>query len=219
MAHQNQSLFRKESLERLSSPERLEQLMQVSRAKDWLFLATLGALVVLAVLWSIFGRLPITVNGRGILIRSQGSAGGGSSGFLERAQKDSSSPLVSLAYFTIGDGKRIQPGMKITITPDTVKREQYGGILGNVTAVSPFPVTKQSAANLIGNPEVAETLISQTGPLQVTAQLKLDPSTFSGYEWSSAKGSPHQKMSSGTTTTVRVILEEKAPIWFVFPIQ
>ncbi len=204
MAHQNQSLFRKESLERLSSPERLEQLMQVSRPKDWLFLATLGSLVVLAVLWSIFGRLPITVNGRGILIRSQ---------------KNSSSPLVSLAYFTIGDGKRIQPGMKITVTPDTVKREQYGGILGNVTAVSPFPVTKQSAANLVGNPEVAETLISQTGPLQVTAQLKLDPSTFSGYEWTSAKGSPHQKMSSGTTTTVRVILEEKAPISFVFPIQ
>ena len=178
--------------------------MQVSRPKDWLFLATLGALVVLAVLWSIFGRLPITVNGKGILIRSQ---------------KDSSSPLVSLAYFTIGDGKRIQPGMKITITPDTVKREQSGGILGNVTAVSPFPVTKQSAANLIGNPEVAETLISQTGPLQVTAQLKLDPSTFSGYQWSSAKGSPRQKISPGTTTTVRVILEEKSPLSFVFPLQ
>ncbi|MBV9389541.1 MAG: hypothetical protein JOZ78_24225, partial [Chroococcidiopsidaceae cyanobacterium CP_BM_ER_R8_30] len=155
------------------------------------------------VLWSIFGQIPVTVSGRGVLLRFQ---------------KDSSGPLVNLAYFTIGDGKRIQPGMQMMITPDTVKREQYGGILGSVTSVSSFPVTKQSAANLIGNAEVAEALISQTGPMQVIAQLKIDPSTFSGYAWSSAAGSPHEKLSPGTTTSVLVVLEEKAPIAFVLPI-
>ena len=203
MADQNESLFRKESLERLSSPERLDQLIQVVKPKEWLPLAALGALVVLAVVWSIFGRIPFTVSGRGVLIRPR---------------QPSSSPLVSLAYFTIGDGKQIQPGMKIMITPDTVKREEYGGVLGSVTSVSSLPVTKQSAANLIGNAEVAETLISQSGQMQVIAQPNLNPSTFSGYEWSSARGSPHQKLTPGTTTSVRVILEEKAPITFVFPV-
>ena len=209
MFNQDKSVFRKKSLERLSSPERLEQLIQVVKPQDWLALATLGALVVFALGWSIFGRIPITVSGRGVLIRSQQSG---------VTATGASSSLVGLAYFKIGDGKRIQPGMKMMITPDTVKREEFGGMVGSVTAVSALPITKQSAADLIGNAELAEALVSQGGQMQAIAQLKLDPSTFSGYEWSSAKGSPHQKMSPGTTTSVRVILAEKAPIAFVFPV-
>ncbi len=208
MFNQDKSVFRKKSLERLSSPERLEQLIQVVKPQDWLALATLGALVVFALGWSIFGRIPITVSGRGVLIRPQQSG----------VTAGTSSPLVNLAYFKIGDGKQIQPGMKVMITPDTVKREEFGGMVGSVTAVSALPITKQSVADLIGNAELAAALVSQGGQMQAIAQLKLDPSTFSGYEWSSAKGSPHQKLSPGTTTSVRVILAEKAPIAFVFPV-
>jgi len=204
---QKKSLFREESLERLSSPERLEQLMQVVRPKDWLYLVTLGALLAYAVVWSIVGRIPVTASGRGVLIRPQKPS---------LSSEEPANP-ISLAYFTIGDGKRIQPGMQVMITPDTVKREEFGGILGSVTSVSSFPVTRQSAAQLIGNAELADALISQSGQMQVIAQLKLDKSTFSGYKWSSAKGSPDQKISPGTTTSVRVILAEKAPITFVFP--
>lgn len=211
MPETKKSLFRKESLERLSSPERLEQLMQVVRPKDWLYLATSGALLVLAVFWSIFGRIPVTVSGRGVLLPQK----------VVQSQSpglEDSQGLVSLAYFTIGDGKRIQPGMKMMITPDTVKRETSGGILGKVTFVSAFPITKESAAGLIGNAELADALISQGGQMQVVAQLTLDPSTFSGYAWSSSQGPKYQKISSGTTTSVSVTLEEKAPITFVFPI-
>ena len=65
MSDQKNSLFRKEALERLSSPESLDRLMQVVSLKDWLPLVTLGGLVFLAGLWSIWGRIPITVNGKG----------------------------------------------------------------------------------------------------------------------------------------------------------
>lgn len=62
------TLFRQESLERLSSPERLDQLMKVVSPKDWLPLATLGSLVGIALIWSIVGRIPITASGQGVLI-------------------------------------------------------------------------------------------------------------------------------------------------------
>ena len=68
MLNQKRSLFRKESLERLSSPERLDQLMQVVSPKSWLPLVALGSIVGVAVIWSIYGRIPITVEGRGVLI-------------------------------------------------------------------------------------------------------------------------------------------------------
>jgi HlyD family secretion protein len=68
MLDQKHSLFRKESLERLSSPERLDQLMQVVSPKSWLPLIALGSLVGSAVIWSIYGRIPIIIEGRGVLI-------------------------------------------------------------------------------------------------------------------------------------------------------
>ncbi len=61
-------IFREESLERLSSPERLDQLMQIVSRRDWLPLSTLGTLVVAAIIWSIFGKIPVNVTSKGILV-------------------------------------------------------------------------------------------------------------------------------------------------------
>jgi HlyD family secretion protein len=69
MHSKENKLFRQEALERLSSPERLDQLMQVVSPKAWLPLTTIGFLVVVAGVWSVVGRIPITVNGQGVLIR------------------------------------------------------------------------------------------------------------------------------------------------------
>lgn len=209
MPNPQPSIFRKESLERLSSPERLDQLMQVVKPRDWLALGTLGLLIVLALIWSFLGRIPVTVSGRGVLISAQK---------LQSREQAITSALVNVSYFTIADGKRIAPGMKAMVTPDTVKREQFGSIYGTVSSVSSFPITTQSAAQLIGNEELASSLIRQTGKMQVVAQLKLDPSTFSGYRWTSSQGSPHQQLSPGITTSVRVVLAQKAPISFILPI-
>ncbi|KAB8330727.1 NHLP bacteriocin system secretion protein [Scytonema tolypothrichoides VB-61278] len=132
------------------------------------------------------------------------------------AQKPSAK-LVSIAFLPVSEGKKVKKGMKLQITPSTVKRERFGGIVGTVTKVSAFPITKEGASNLIGNPEIVESLISQGPHVQILAELQPDTSTFSGYQWSSSKG-PQMKMSPGTTTSVRVTVEEQAPITFVFPI-
>lgn len=124
-----------------------------------------------------------------------------------------------MTYFTVGDGKKIQPGMTIQITPQTIKRERFGGIVGKITTVSAFPISKEAAANVVGNPDVVAGLASdkKEGLMQVFADLKLDSTTFTGYKWSSSQG-PQLKVSSGTTTTVRVKVEERAPITFILPI-
>jgi hypothetical protein len=62
------SIFRKESIERLASPEKLDQLMQVVSPVGWVPLAAAAFLVGGVGVWSFLGRIPITVTGQGVLI-------------------------------------------------------------------------------------------------------------------------------------------------------
>lgn len=130
-----------------------------------------------------------------------------------------SDSVSSVAYFPVGDGKKIKSGMDIFITPDTVKRERFGGIVGTVTNVSTYPITKQGASSIVGNAEVIEEIISKVGTvIAVQANLQLDSSTSSGYKWSSSNGPENLSITSGTTTITRVTLEKQAPITLVLPI-
>src|SRR5262245_29747323 len=65
-------IFRKVSLERLSSPEQLDQLMQVTSPRGWIALIGLSIILVTAVLWGVFGTISTTVEGQGVLIRPEG---------------------------------------------------------------------------------------------------------------------------------------------------
>jgi len=60
--------FRKAALERLASPERLDEMMKITAPKGWIALCTCGFLILLALVWSIFGRIPERVMANGILI-------------------------------------------------------------------------------------------------------------------------------------------------------
>ncbi|WP_427159580.1 NHLP bacteriocin system secretion protein [Aliinostoc sp. HNIBRCY26] len=131
---------------------------------------------------------------------------------------NNNTPLIAISYFNVKDGKLIQPGMTLQITPDSVKRERFGGIVAQVTSVSSLPVTKEGANSLIGNPDlVSKILPTGGGDMEVRAEMVIDSSTFSGYRWSSSQG-PKLNISAGTTTTVRVKVAEQAPITFVLPI-
>jgi HlyD family secretion protein len=67
------SLFRETALQNLSSPEQLDQLIKITRPRAWLVLATLGFVLVITVIWSVFGSLPSTLTGQGIIIRKGGT--------------------------------------------------------------------------------------------------------------------------------------------------
>lgn len=61
-------LFRKAALDKLSSPERLDVLMQVTSPKGWLALATVGAILVAIIVWSVVGTIPSRLEGQGMII-------------------------------------------------------------------------------------------------------------------------------------------------------
>lgn len=65
-------LFRKTSLDRLSSPEQLDALMQVTSPKGWVALLAIGGLLFMALFWGVWGSIPTRIMGTCILIRPGG---------------------------------------------------------------------------------------------------------------------------------------------------
>lgn len=61
-------LFRQKALDRLQNPDQIDQLLQIIPSKSWWALWTLAGLVLMALVWSIFGTIPIDTIGRGILL-------------------------------------------------------------------------------------------------------------------------------------------------------
>ena len=68
----NQIKFRTEALKQLSSPEQLDQLIRVVTPNSWIIAGTCYIILLIVLIWSIFGSVPTRVEGQGILL-----AGGG----------------------------------------------------------------------------------------------------------------------------------------------
>jgi len=62
-------LFRKKALEKLSSPEQLDKMIVINSPMTWLALIGGAIIIAGALIWGIFGRIPITEEGSGILLR------------------------------------------------------------------------------------------------------------------------------------------------------
>lgn len=64
------SIFRKASLERLSSPEQLDTIMRVTGPKRWLALAGVFLILGGVVIWGYAGTIDTKVNGSGVIMRA-----------------------------------------------------------------------------------------------------------------------------------------------------
>ena len=196
------SLFRPEALERLSSPEQLDQLMQIVTLRSWLPLATLGGLLLCAVAWGVFGRIPVTTSGQGVIVQADTMAGSASA---DKTMAGLGHELVGVTYFSAGEIAQIQPGMKVLLLPDVQGAQVSGGLLGRVASVSTPPITTLEAVRKAG--------LDRTAFVEVVTVPDRDDG--GGYHWST--GSHAMAPIAGMPAIARITLKEQAPIAFVFP--
>ena len=65
-------IYRGEALQRLASPEQLDQLMPLTDPRGWLALAALGMVLAAVLVWACFGTVRVTVEAQGVLVRPGG---------------------------------------------------------------------------------------------------------------------------------------------------
>ena len=66
-------LYRKASLERISSPEQLDTMLKISSPLSWLALLGATLIVAVTVVWAFVGRIPMTVTSTGIIVAPNGT--------------------------------------------------------------------------------------------------------------------------------------------------
>ncbi|HEY0014959.1 MAG TPA: NHLP bacteriocin system secretion protein [Longimicrobium sp.] len=124
--------------------------------------------------------------------------------------------LEAIIYIPSVHGKKIRPGMEVQIAPSTVKKEEFGYLLGTVTYVSDFPVTPQAMQQVLKNEQLVTSLSGDDAPYAIHVDLLPDPDNLSTYRWTSSEGPPI-RIQSGTLASAGVVVERRRPILMVVP--
>jgi HlyD family secretion protein len=72
MSAGSEQIFRAAAVERLSSPDQLEELVRITRPSDWAAALVVCLALAAALAWSVIGRIPTRVVGAGILVSDGG---------------------------------------------------------------------------------------------------------------------------------------------------
>jgi hypothetical protein len=140
---------------------------------------------------------------------------------LERGQqvaviKRGNDPLQAFVFVPGEQGKQLKKGMQVHVLPSTVKAEEFGFIQGEITSVSKFPVTEVEMFLLLENQSLVDVLSTGGDQHRVDVRLLRDPSTPSGFEWSSSQGPPFA-VTRGTLCTATFVLGRQRPVDLVLP--
>jgi HlyD family secretion protein len=125
--------------------------------------------------------------------------------------------LEAVVYIPAERGKSIKPGMQVHLEPSTVKREEFGMMLGSVVSISDFPMTPQGMTALLHNESLVSRFSREGAPYAATVALDEDASTATGYRWAVGEG-PNIHLTSGTLARAEITTRRRRPLDLVVPL-
>ncbi|MCP5197262.1 MAG: NHLP bacteriocin system secretion protein [Gammaproteobacteria bacterium] len=124
--------------------------------------------------------------------------------------------LTAITYLPATEGKKVQTGMTARVSPSTVKFELDGYLQGNVVRVAELPASREGLMHRLKNTVLVEEILRAGAPIEVEIRLQRNPSTPSGYAWTSGDG-PNVRIESGTLARSEVVVDRTRIISLVFP--
>lgn len=121
--------------------------------------------------------------------------------------------FIAMLYVPALTGNKIKRGTPIQVSPGAIDSSLYGSLVGNVVAISDYPVTSTRISFWTGNEEFAKWIVQQCNGsvMEVRVELIHDDNTPSGYLWTTLNGSD-EKITSGMTCTATAIVKREAPL-------
>jgi HlyD family secretion protein len=124
--------------------------------------------------------------------------------------------LDALLFLPPERGKNVKAGMEVRVEPSTVKREEFGMLVGQIVSVSEFPITPQGMLAMLHNETLAQRFAREGAPYAAMVRLERDDRTPSGYRWAVGSG-PSLSLTSGTLTRAEITTRQQRPLELVLP--
>jgi HlyD family secretion protein len=157
----------------------------------------------------------------------------------EQASDGDASNYESIVFVPAGEGKKIDLGDRVEVTPATIKREEHGFIWGRVVGVWEMPATKQAMEAALEHPDLADAFVKRYAPsglLRVHVKLKegralasdassktsvyraagADSKEGNRFRWSSPSGA-EQPLKTGTMCQAAIVVDERRLIQLILP--
>lgn len=129
---------------------------------------------------------------------------------------DEGGSLRAVLFSPPSDGKKVRPGMDVQIEPSTVRKEEFGFIIGKVVEVAEIPSTSQGMMRVLKNSRLVDALSGRSAPFQIVVELQRSDKTPSGFQWSSSTG-PKILINSGTPCSAEVAVRYQRLISLAIP--
>jgi hypothetical protein len=184
-----ESIFRKSSLEKISSPEQLNDYMKVTSGGVWLLLLGLFALILAAGVWAFTGTIPDTVQLTGVAYDESGDAD------------------VIYAYVPLAISMRLSEGMNVQVSPEYAPREEFGYILGVIESVGDGPVYEEELLKRFGSLQLIAPIFPSGNPVEVRVRLLREGGEL---RWSSQKGEGIT-VAGGSYNQLLIVVRERKP--------
>lgn len=129
---------------------------------------------------------------------------------------DPDAVLEADVFVPIAQGKRIEKGMKVRLSPSTYPKEEFGMMIGKVVYVSEFPATREGMMRILNNEQLVQLLTGGSSSIAVRVELEKSEETRSGYKWTSVENT-ERSVQSGTIASGEVVVDTQRPIALVIP--
>ena len=148
----NNNLFRKSSLERVSSPEQLDEYVKVTSPNLILIIIAIFSILFAGIVWIFNSDIPKYEKIPGIVITENG--------------------IKKLYSFVdIGTSQKFKTGMQTRISPEYISAEEYGYINGKIESVGTKVVDEESITKF-KNPSMIAQVLPAYNCVEVVTLLK-----------------------------------------------
>jgi HlyD family secretion protein len=131
--------------------------------------------------------------------------------------RSESATLEALVYIPADRGKSVRPGMEVRLEPSTVKREEFGTLVGTVMSISEFPITPQGLLAELRNDSLVTRFSRDGAPYAAVVRLEQDEATPTGYRWAVGRG-PQTHLTTGTLARAEITTRRQRPLELVVPL-
>ena len=125
--------------------------------------------------------------------------------------------LDVIAFLPQSKGKELRVGDQVQVSPSFADRSRYGFIKGEITKIDVYAATDGELSDFIQSSSMIAELQSRYSSLLIArVHLQRDPTTESGFAWSTRKGWPG-KLQPGTLLDLQAIFRVDRPIDLLLP--